>query len=508
MSESVIPGVEPADSATSAYRGKVPRLLKFNYSVGSAAESIISIAFNSFNFFFYTNLLGVSGTLAGLAITIALFFDAITDPLVGAWSDRFRSKLGRRHPFMFSAPIPVMAALFMIYSPPAVLGEVGLFLWLTVLTVLMRGCMTLYHVPHLALGAELSANFTERTRVMSINTLWGALGGIATIFVAYSWFFAATPEFENGLLNQDAYPLFAILASLLGGAVMLYSTIATMSVIPKLSVNAESQQSISYLNFFQDCKEALLNRNYLMLLIGYLLLSATLGVRDTIGLHMNTYFWELVPEQIRYIPLSLIIVPFIGYAVTAPLHDRFDKKPVIVVGLIALLFFATAPVVLRILGWFPENNSPLLLPALIALTIITATFAVVLLISVMSALADIADEQELLTGRRQEGMFYAARSFFAKASSGLGHLLAGIAIDVIDFPVGAVPGTIDADTILHLGLIDGPIAVIPGTIAIIFYLKYGLTRARHGEIQAALEARHNSQAITNHLQHRHRTAPG
>jgi Na+/melibiose symporter-like transporter len=490
MSESSLAGLGLTESESSAYSGKVPRGVKVNYAVGASAEAIIGIAFNSFNFFFYTNLLGVSGTLAGLAITIALVFDAVTDPLVGAWSDRWRSKLGRRHPFMFTAPLPVMATLFFIYSPPDGLGEVQLFLWLTTLTVLMRGCMTLYHVPHLALGAELSSDFTERTRVMSLNTLWGAIGGIATIFIGYSFFFNKTPEFENGLLNQAAYPTFAISAALIGGAIMLYSTVTTMKLIPRLAVNAPETEAFSYKTFFADVKDAIANKDYFVLLIGYLLLSATLGVRSTIDLHMNTYFWELVPEQIRYIPLSLAIAPILGFLFTAPLHDRFDKKPVIIGGLVVLLVFATAPVLLRIAGFFPDNNTPYLLPALIGIAMIYASFGVVLLISVMSALADIADEQELLTGRRQEGMFYAARSFFAKASSGLGHLLAGIAIDVIDFPVGAEPGSIDADTILHLGLVDGPIAVVPGVIAVFFYLKYSLTRERHAEIQAELAERH------------------
>lgn len=489
MSE-IMPGLTAGgDTATSAYSGRVPLGLKLTYAVGSSAEATISFAFNSFNFFFYTNILGVPGTLAGLAVSIALFFDAVTDPLVGAWSDRWRSRWGRRHPFMFMAPLPVMLALFFIYSPPDFLGDVGLFLWLTCLTVFMRGCMTLYHVPHLALGAELSADFTERTRVMSMNTLLGAVGGLSIAFVGYSYFFAATPDFDNGLLNRAAYPRFAVVAALVGGAIMLYSTIFTMKVIPRLSKIPEAQENFSLKSFLQDCKDAVRNRNYAVLLIGYLLLSATLGVRDTIGLHMNTYFWELVPEQIRYFLVFVAIAPILGFAFTAPLHNRFQKKPVIIFGLISLLLFATAPVLLRILGWFPENNTPWLLPTLIVFTLVTATCGIVLLISVMSALADVADEQELMTGMRQEGMFYAARSFFAKASSGLGHLLAGIALDVIAFPVGAEPGTIDPDTVLHLGLIDGPIAVIPGAIAVAFYLRYDLTRERHKEIQDELLTR-------------------
>ena len=487
------------ETTTSAFKGRVPLGIKSIYAVGSAAETIIGIAFNAFNFFFYTNLLGVPGTLAGLAITIALVFDAISDPLVGTLSDRWKSKLGRRHPFMLAAPIPVMVCLFLIYSPPD-WDSFGLFIWLTVLTVLMRTSMTLFHVPHLALGAELSADFTERTRVMSINTLLGAIGGYGTAFIAYSYVFASTPEFENGLLNAGAYQGFAMWAALIGGGIMVISTVFTINLVPMLPKVPENLPRISVMEFVRDVLTAMTNRNYLMLLIGYLLLSATLGTRATIDIHMNTYYWELVPKEIRYFTLAGLVAPVIGFLVVAPLHDRFEKKPVLIVGLIALLIVATAPVLLRMAGIFPDNDSEFLLPALIVFYLATVTFAVVLLISAMSALADIADEHELQTHRRQEGIFYSARSFFGKASSGLGHLLAGIAIDVIAFPVGAEPGTIDPDIVFNLGLIDGPIAVIPGAVAVFFYLKYNLTRSRHAEIQEELALRHQALELDNRPQ--------
>ena len=391
---------------------------------------------------------------------------------------------------MFAAPLPVMVCLFFIYSPPESFDSFALFLWLTVLTVVMRSSMTLFHVPHLALGAELSADFTERTRVMSINTLLGALGGFGFAFIAYSYFFATTDEFPNGMLNKSAYFTLAVSATLTGGVIMLISTIFTMKVIPRLPVPLTELPRFTLTEFFLDCRSALKNRNYLMLLIGYLLLSATLGTRETIGLHMNTYFWELLPSQIRYFIIMGLFASIVGFVITAPLHERFEKKPVLIFCLIGLLTCATAPIVLRIAGFFPENHADALMPALMGFYLGTASFGIILLISAMSALADIADEQELMTQRRQEGIFYAARSFFAKASSGLGHLLAGIAIDVINFPVGMEPGLVPAETIFYLGLVDGPIAVIPGAIAVFFYLRYNLSRARHSEIQAELARRH------------------
>lgn len=479
---------------SSAYAKRVPLKIKTIYAVGASAESIIGIAFNIFSFFFYTNIMGVPGTLAGLAITIALVFDAITDPLVGSFSDRWRSKLGRRHPFMFAAPVPVMVCLFLIYSPPDTLDSFGLFMWLTVFTVLMRSCMTLFQVPHLALGAELSADFTERSRVMGINSLFGAIGGMGIAIIAYSFFFSATPEYPNGLLNRPAYSTLAISAAAAGGLLMLFSTVFTMGLIPRLPKPALTIPRFSFKEFLLDCNSTIANRNYLVLLVGYLFLSATIGTRETINLHMSTYYWELLPHQIRYIPLFGIIAPIIGFAITPALHEKFEKKPILIAGLIGILLFASAPIVLRMLGWFPENHTAALLPTLIVFFLLMTTSQMVVVISAMSALADIADEQALMTGRRQEGVFYAARSFFAKASSGLGTLLAGIAIDIIEFPIGEKAGSIAADKLFQLGLVDGPLAIIPGAIGIFFYIRYSLSRKRHTDIQDQLKQRHDLKA--------------
>ena len=83
---------------------------------------------------------------------IALCFDAITDPLAGSSFRWLALSLGRRHPFMYASAIPLGLAFYLLFAPPAELTEFETFLWLTVFAVLTRGAMTLYHVPHLALG--------------------------------------------------------------------------------------------------------------------------------------------------------------------------------------------------------------------------------------------------------------------------------------------------------------------------------------------------------------------
>lgn len=109
----------------------------------------------------------------------------------------------------------------------------------------------------------------------------------------------------------------------------------------------------------------------------------------------------------------------------------------------------------------------------------------------MSLLGDIADEHYLLKGRRREGVFYSARSFFGKASSALGHMLAGIILDVTNFPLGAdvIPGTVDSDIIYDLGFNYGVVATIPGMLAGAVYLQCKMTAARHREVMRLLQER-------------------
>jgi Na+/melibiose symporter-like transporter len=218
-------------------------------------------------------------------------------------------------------------------------------------------------------------------------------------------------------------------------------------------------------------------------------LSATLGVRETLSAHVNLFFWELKAQQLRVFGLVAASAFLLAFFLVAPLHRRFDKRNTIMGSLVLVVIGVSAPLSLRLLGLFPPNGSTKLLLTLLGFYLVVATGFAILQISVLSVLADIADEHELDTGKRQEGMFYAARAFFGQVSSGLGHLLAGIALDVIAFPTKALPGTIPQEKLLQLAWVDGPIGAIPTLLAVFFYAKFRIDKKRHAEIQAELARR-------------------
>jgi Na+/melibiose symporter-like transporter len=453
------------------------------YGIGATAESAIAMAFNTFNFLFYNNVLGLSGTLCGLAVTIALVFDAFSDPLVGSISDRWRSRLGRRHPFLYAAPIPMGVFFFLIYLPPDGLEGLGLFAWFTIFTVLLRTAQTLYQVPHLALGAEMTSGYRERSVLMSYNTIFGLVGTFSVFFLGWSYF----GSLEEGTSNRQGYWVMAGVIAVFSIVVVFASAFFTRDQIPRLSAAPVGLPRFGAGQLILEIRECLANENYRYLVLGLFFLSATLGLHETLSSHLSLFFWELPAEQIRFMVLGAPPGLFVASLLTPRLHSLFNKRNALIAGILGMSLAVAGPVALRLVGLFPGNESPALFPILCFVKGVSYCMSAVMVISIASTLADVTDEHELTTGRRQEGVFFAARAFFGKLTSGLGHLLAGLAMDLIAFPVGARPGSIEPEVLVQFGLVAGPLTVLPALVSIAFYARYGIDEARHSEIRRALD---------------------
>jgi Na+/melibiose symporter-like transporter len=456
-------------------------------------EAAAQIAFNTWSFLFYNSVLGLSGTLCGLAATCAIILDAFADPFIGAFSDGLRSRLGRRHPFMYAAPLPFLIAFYCLYSPPASLHGFGLFAWLTFFAVLHRQAMSLFFIPYLALGAELSSDYRERSIVMSYTALFAVLGGAAIYFYGWTRF----SHIQGGSAVSTGYPGLGLGVGVFAACAMLACARLTRDQIPRL-MNAMPPQSARFgvRELARELTSCLSNRNYRMLVIGLVCLSVVIGVRETLDSYLALFFWQLPADKIRAFGLATPPASILAFILTARFHDRFEKRNTLVAGVVTMVGAAALPIVLRLAGLFPANGSPSLLPTLMfCVFTFYGAFAVVL-ISVLSAVADVTDEHELTTGRRQEGLFYSARILFGKLTTALGHVVAGLGLDLIGFPAGAKPGQVASDVVVRLGLLVGPAAAIPGIVGIFFYARYAITRQRHLEIQRELRDRRAPPDVT------------
>jgi Na+/melibiose symporter-like transporter len=465
-----------------------PRLsfkTKIAFGSGAAAEAAAGIAFNTFNFLFYNQVLGLSGKLSGLAVAVALILDAIADPFVGSLSDRLRSKYGRRHPFMYAAAIPMGVSFYLIYAPPVGLSEWGLFAWFTFFYLAYRQSQTLYHVPHLALGAELSDDYRERSVVMAYNALLGVVGGAGAFFFAWT----TLSNSPGGSGARENYEKMAMGVAIFVTLTIFISAWFTRDRIPYLKQNLAPPEPFSLRAMLREIKDCLSNKNYRYLLLGLIFISITTGTRETLGAHMSLFFWGLEEKSIRVFGLASPPGFIIAFIVAARWHAKYDKRSAIIFSTILVIIAANVPVLLRLTNVLPHNGAKSLIPILMFFVFLFYTAVALLVISVLSALADIADEHELATGRRQEGVFFAARTFFAQVTTGVGHIVAGWAMDIIGFPQGAKPGEVPEDVVWKLGIIDGPLVAIPAIIAAVFYSRYQIDRKTLTNIQSQLAAR-------------------
>lgn len=110
-------------------------------------------------------------------------------------------------------------------------------------------------------------------------------------------------------------------------------------------------------------------------------------------------------------------------------------------------------------------------------------------VMVGTMIADLTDEHELATSMRQEGLLFSANTFMVVAASGVGVMLAGFVLKLIGLPKGAMPETIDVQTVTNLGIAEATLLFVLGALASVFFSGYRLDREQHAAIAKELRAR-------------------
>jgi glycoside/pentoside/hexuronide:cation symporter, GPH family len=465
------------------------------FGVGQAAEGIKNIALNSFLLFYYQQVLGVSGLYTGLALAIALVFDGISDPLVGSLSDKVRTRWGRRHPFMLASALPLGLTFYAIFNPPTGLSEAGLFIWLTIFTISVRACLTLYYVPHMALGAEMAQDYRQRSTLFAFSGLFSATGGAVLAYFSYRYFFPTTELFNPGLLNPDGYFGLGLAAGVGAVASIILCVFGTSGEIRYLPTPADSPP-FSFRKLVNELQELFRNKSFRALFSGILLATTSVAVEAVFTPYMSVHFWELTTEQIAVIPIVFLLGLLFSVPLTPIFTHFFDKKHTLIVATLLVVANMNVLTLLRLMdvSWFPGNDSEWILRLIVARYLMLGAIAPIIFSSINSMCADIADEHELETGERREGIIFSAKSLTNKVTSAIGVVTAGAILDFIAFPVSAELGSVDTDTVWWLGFIEGPATSVFTVAGVLFYVHYQIDKERHADIMAGLTKRKKYRA--------------
>ncbi|MCW3838353.1 MFS transporter [Sphingomonas canadensis] len=471
-------------------RGPPPplkRSTKLAYGVGSVALGLKDNGFSYLLLLFYNQVVGLPAPTVGLAIMIALVADAILDPIIGQVSDNWRSRWGRRHPFMYMAAGPIAISYLLLWHPPLGWSDEALFYYLIATAMIIRTFLAMFEIPSAALAAELTQDYHERTSLAAWRAAFNWYGGLIMVLLTFRVFLQPSAEHPVAQLNPDGYATYGIFASVTMFAVILISAVGTHSRIPWL--RQPPAKKPPFVRALRDMFSAMVTPALLPMLGAGLFNAMAYGLSVALGLYFNTYFWGFSAAQISLFIMVQFGSSALAIWLAAPLSHHLGKRNAAILCKLLVPIFGLTPIALRLAGVFPENGSPALLPIMMTTHLISVTCASIVAILLGSMGADVVEDHELRSGRRAEGVMAAAGIFVAKTTSGVGIFASSALLAFVGFPEGANPETLDPSIVRNLALVFAPAMALLHGCAILCILRYRITRESHAETLAELARR-------------------
>jgi len=478
------------DSSSAALR-KPGILTRLAYGIGGAAGGIKNNGFDYVLLLFYSQVLGLSAVLVAAALWIALIFDAVSDPVIGYWSDNVRHRFGRRHPFMYTAMIPVAIGYFFVWNPPEGLAGMGLFGWLLTLTIFVRLMYTLFEVPSHALAAELSQDYDARTSLMSFRYFFAWVGGLSVQAILFAVLLKPTENDTSGFFYLEGWHTYGLLgASCIFGAILITS-LGTHRHIPHLQAPPEPRK-LTPIKVVGEVWQTVSNPSFRALFIATLFGLLATGVSATLNQYINGFFWGFTSQQIFGLTLAVFVSAILALVI-APIAGRSlgKKRAAIAIGLLAFTI-APAPVFARLLGLLPANGTEELYLIIMSITIIDLALIIAYQMLAASMVADIVEENELKTGRRSEGIYFAGISFMRKLAQGMGVLTASFILAIASITPGMRPAEVSEESMRTLGFGYAMMLLTLWMLMLLSVSFYRITREDHEKnLQALAEKRGN-----------------
>ncbi len=474
---------------------KIGFVTKLFYGFGSVGYGVKDVAFRSFLLLYYNQVIGVRADLVSFAILVALCVDAISDPVVGQWSDTIRTKWGRRHPFMFLSAIPAAGSLLFLFFPPVGMSEMQTFWYILVVGCCVRTFITFFEIPSSALAPELTSDYDERTSIASYRYFFAYLGGVGMAFLTLLVFLAPTEDYPVGQLNPGGYHLFAIVGAGIMFAAILISSLGTLHRVKYFRM-PPAPEKIGAIRTLVQMKSTFAHKGFLAILAFGVLKYTSVGMTSALNIYFGTYLWGLNSAQLAILTIDSLTGAFLALFI-APWASRKVGKRNAAFGLaIIAVIFGSAPYILRLTGNFFDNGDPMLVPTLFAFSTVFQMCGVSSAVLTHAMVGDVVEESQLATGRRSEGLFYAANTLMQKSTSGIGVFAAGMLVALVGIVPGMDPATIDPDIPRRLATAYVPTLVLLYIGGAGFLFAYRIDRSTHEASLAELERR-NREAATN-----------
>lgn len=444
-------------------RVPAPTLLAYSLPAFGSALVLISVALYLPNY--YTDELGVTAALLSWVFLLGRVWDALTDPLVGHLSDRTRSRWGRRRPYFLVSALPIGVVFVLIWSPAPGLSGGALFAYLLVCYLALYTFWTLFEIPYVALGMELTPSYDERTRLFGGRQAF-YVAGMAVGMLAPELFARSAGGTRPGYLRMAV--VFGLLAALL-----ILVTFATIR-------EPERPRGARALPFLRGLRETIRSHPFRVLLAVYLVSLVGGSFIAPLTLYVGKYV-----IQARWVVPWVMLAYLVGSVASIPLWVRLSARVGKKRAWSAALVLATA--VYGVSYAYHEGTWELW----IALGgLIGAANGCTLTLG-LSLCADVIDADELETGRRREGAFMGVLKFADKAAVGLAVFVGMQGLDAI----GYRPNVEQSPAVIRgIKLLYSVLPALCHAAALVLLQRFPITREVHEGIRARLAARRSRTA--------------
>jgi GPH family glycoside/pentoside/hexuronide:cation symporter len=418
-----------------------------------------------FQLYFLTDVAGLRPDYAGWAVAIGRLWDAVNDPLFGILSDRIRTRWGRRRVFLLFGAAPLGLSFIMMWVVPT-FGQFGLTVYYALVFIVFDTLFTMVHVGYNALTPEMTSDYDERSTLNGYRMVFSISGTLGAIILAtvLGWFIT------------DLRLLYGLIGFILGVLVIIPPLIV-FSITRELP----AQELPKALPAKQALAETLNNQPFRMVMGLYLLSWTTASILAAVLIYFATYYLR-VPEQANFYVLAAEGAAILFIPVIVWLARRLDKRRAFILGSASWMFVLMGLFLLR-----PDQTGLAYVLALLSGAGIATAFVIP-----WAMIPDIIEFDQLRTGQRREGSFYAFASFFQKLATGLAIWLMGQAFAASGYinPSSGEPHPIQPDqAVFVIRVFAGPVPVLLLILAIAFAWYYPITREKHRSLLNELAER-------------------
>jgi len=447
---------------------------KLAYGVGELGGAIPNNILVFFVLYFFTNVAGLNAGLAGSLILVGKAWDSINDPLIGWLSDKTRSRLGRRYPWMLIGAIPLAISFCLLWFTPPITNQWLKFAYYNVIFIIYYAAVSSVWVPYSTLGAELTTTYNERTNITGFRSSFAIGGSIFALILAQ--IILDIVEAPQSYLYMAGIASFI---SLLAVYLCVWGTYKRYKIIQnqREQIKREPPEPI-----LRQIKIALSNKPFLCVVGIYL--CSWLGTQVTAA--VLPYFvvdWMQLPKNhftqmaLAIQGTALILMPFWSI-----MGQKIGKKAIYCMGI-------PGTIIAQAGFFFLQPGQTVLMYILSVMAGIGISVAY---ITPWAMLPDVVDLDELNTGQRREGIFYGFVVQTQKLCVAAAIFLVGKTLDwsgLIPTVATKAPPVQPESVLWAIRLIIGPIPTLVLIIGFVIAYIYPITKSKHEEIVLKLKER-------------------